>query len=144
MAAGRLHDVLNLQFPTFLDTGIERGASISERIKRNLHEARIFLAVIGKGWMKTRKSLSREDDWVRREILMALEARPAKRVIPDIAARAPERTVALRETLLVIVYAAIGQKASSIAQVIEAVRRYGAPERCLFVVGEANAKPGNG
>jgi hypothetical protein len=33
----------------------------------------------------------------------------AKRVIPDIAARAPERSVALRETLLVVAYAALGQ-----------------------------------
>jgi proton translocating ATP synthase F1 alpha subunit len=29
-----------------------------------------------------------------------------------------------------------------VAQVIEAVRHYGAPERCLFVVGEANSAPG--
>ena len=43
---------------------------------------------------------------------------------------------------VICVYAAIGQKTSSVAQVIEAVRRYGAPERCLFVVGEANAAPG--
>jgi F-type H+-transporting ATPase subunit alpha len=43
---------------------------------------------------------------------------------------------------VICVYAAIGQKASSVAQVIEAVRRYGAPERCLFVVGEADAAPG--
>ena len=32
-----------------------------------------------------------------------------KRVIPDMAARAPERGVALRETVLVIAYAALGQ-----------------------------------
>ena len=43
---------------------------------------------------------------------------------------------------VVCVYAAIGQKASSVAQVIDAVRRYGAPERCVFVVGEADASPG--
>ena len=43
---------------------------------------------------------------------------------------------------MICVYAAIGQKASSVAQVIEAVRRDGAPERCLFVVGEADAAPG--
>ena len=47
-----------------------------------------------------------------------------------------------RSSDVICVYAAIGQKASSVAQVIEAVRRYGAPERCLFVVGEANAAPG--
>ncbi len=47
-----------------------------------------------------------------------------------------------RSSEVICVYAAIGQKASSIAQVIEAVRRYGAPERSLFVIGEANAAPG--
>ncbi len=43
---------------------------------------------------------------------------------------------------VICVYAAVSQKASSVAQVIEAVRRYGAPERCLFVIGEASASPG--
>jgi proton translocating ATP synthase F1 alpha subunit len=47
-----------------------------------------------------------------------------------------------RSSNVICVYAAIGQKASSVAQVIDAVRRYGAPERCLFVVGEADAAPG--
>ncbi len=47
-----------------------------------------------------------------------------------------------RSSGVICVYAAIGQKASSVAQVIDAVRRYGAPERCLFVIGEANAAPG--
>ncbi len=47
-----------------------------------------------------------------------------------------------RTSDVICIYAAIGQKASSVAQVIEAVRKYGAPERCLFVVGEANSAPG--
>ncbi|MES1168896.1 MAG: F0F1 ATP synthase subunit alpha, partial [Oleiharenicola lentus] len=47
-----------------------------------------------------------------------------------------------RSSDVICVYAAIGQKASSVAQVIDAIRRYGAPERCLFVVGEADAAPG--
>jgi F-type H+-transporting ATPase subunit alpha len=47
-----------------------------------------------------------------------------------------------RTTDVICVYAAIGQKASSIARVIDAVRRCGAPERCIFVVGEADAAPG--
>jgi F-type H+-transporting ATPase subunit alpha len=47
-----------------------------------------------------------------------------------------------RSTDVICVYAAVGQKASSVARVIEAVRRYGAPERCLFVIGEADAAPG--
>lgn len=47
-----------------------------------------------------------------------------------------------RTSDVICVYAAIGQKASSVARVIDAVRRYGAPERCIFVVGEADAAPG--
>jgi F-type H+-transporting ATPase subunit alpha len=43
---------------------------------------------------------------------------------------------------VICIYAAVGQKATSVARVIEAVRQYGAPERCLFVVGEADAAPG--
>lgn len=43
---------------------------------------------------------------------------------------------------VICVYAAIGQKASSVARVIDAVRRYGASERCIFVIGEADAAPG--
>ena len=43
---------------------------------------------------------------------------------------------------VICVYAAIGQKASSVARLIDAVRQYGAPERCIFVVGEADAAPG--
>ncbi len=47
-----------------------------------------------------------------------------------------------RSSDVICVYAAIGQKTSSVAQVIEAVRRYGAPERCCFVIGESDAPPG--
>ena len=43
---------------------------------------------------------------------------------------------------VICVYAAIGQKAASVARAIDAVRQYGAPERCIFVVGEADAAPG--
>ena len=47
-----------------------------------------------------------------------------------------------RSTGVISVYAAVGQKASSVAQVIAAVRRYGAPDHCIFVIGEADAPPG--
>ena len=47
-----------------------------------------------------------------------------------------------RSSDVICVYAAIGQKASTVAQVIEAVQHHGAPERCLFVIGEADAAPG--
>ncbi len=47
-----------------------------------------------------------------------------------------------RSSDVICVYVAIGQKSTLVVQVVEAVRRYGAPERCLFVVGEADAAPG--
>jgi F-type H+/Na+-transporting ATPase subunit alpha len=47
-----------------------------------------------------------------------------------------------RSSDVICVYAAVGQKASSVAQVVDAVRQHGAPARCLFVVGEADAAPG--
>ena len=39
-----------------------------------------------------------------------------------------------RDSDLICVYVAVGQKSSSVARVIDAVRRHGAPERCIFVV----------
>ncbi len=47
-----------------------------------------------------------------------------------------------RDTGVICVYAAIGQKASSINAVVGAVREHGAIDRCIFVVGEADAVPG--
>jgi F-type H+-transporting ATPase subunit alpha len=47
-----------------------------------------------------------------------------------------------RESDVICVYAAIGQKASSVDQVIESVRRHGDMSRCLFVVGAADDAPG--
>ncbi len=47
-----------------------------------------------------------------------------------------------RTSDVVCVYAAIGQKTSTIARVIEAVRAHGAADRCIFVVGAADAAPG--
>jgi F-type H+-transporting ATPase subunit alpha len=43
---------------------------------------------------------------------------------------------------LVCIYAAVGQKSSTVARVIDAVRRLGAAERSIFVVAEASAAPG--
>ena len=43
---------------------------------------------------------------------------------------------------VICVYAAIGQKTSSVNQVIDAVRHYGAKERCVFVIGAADSTPG--
>ena len=47
-----------------------------------------------------------------------------------------------RDSDVICIYAAIGQKASTVARVIEAVRSHGAAERCIFVVGTADAAPG--
>ncbi len=43
---------------------------------------------------------------------------------------------------LICVYVAVGQKSATVARVIDAVRRLGAPERCIFVVASAAAPPG--
>ena len=47
-----------------------------------------------------------------------------------------------RSTDVICIYAAVGQKASAVARVIDAVRSHGAPERCIFVIGQADAAPG--
>jgi len=43
---------------------------------------------------------------------------------------------------MICVYVAIGQRATAVQRVIDAVRRHGAPERCVFVVAPAAASPG--
>jgi len=47
-----------------------------------------------------------------------------------------------RTTDVICVYAAVGQKASTVNQVVDSVKRFGAFERCIFVVGAADAPPG--
>nr|WP_175828923.1 F0F1 ATP synthase subunit alpha [Burkholderia cepacia] len=43
---------------------------------------------------------------------------------------------------VVCVYVAIGQRATAVERVIDAVRQHGAPERCIFVVASAADPPG--
>jgi F-type H+-transporting ATPase subunit alpha len=43
---------------------------------------------------------------------------------------------------MICVYVAIGQRSTAVQRVIEAVRRYGAPERCVFVVAQAASAAG--
>jgi len=43
---------------------------------------------------------------------------------------------------LICVYVAVGQRATAVHRVIDAVRKHGAPERCVFVVAEASDAPG--
>src|SRR5260370_294728 len=47
-----------------------------------------------------------------------------------------------KHTDVVCVYVAIGQRATAVRRVIEAVQQHGAPERCVFVVASAAASPG--
>jgi F-type H+/Na+-transporting ATPase subunit alpha len=47
-----------------------------------------------------------------------------------------------RESDVICVYVAVGQRASSIERAIEAVRNRGAPERCVFVAASAADAPG--
>ena len=43
---------------------------------------------------------------------------------------------------MICIYVAVGQKSSTVARVIDAVRKHGAPERCIFVVAVAASAPG--
>jgi F-type H+/Na+-transporting ATPase subunit alpha len=43
---------------------------------------------------------------------------------------------------IVCIYVAVGQKSATVARVIDAVRRHGAPERCVYVIATASAVPG--
>jgi F-type H+-transporting ATPase subunit alpha len=47
-----------------------------------------------------------------------------------------------RNSDIICLYIAVGQKSSSVARAIEAIRRHGAPDRCIFVVAAATASPG--
>ena len=47
-----------------------------------------------------------------------------------------------RDTNVVCVYCAVGQKTSSVTQVIAAVQRYGSPQRCIFVFAPSDDPPG--
>lgn len=47
-----------------------------------------------------------------------------------------------RRSDVVCVYAAIGQKSSTVSRVIDAVRTHGGADHCVFVVGAADAAPG--
>jgi F-type H+/Na+-transporting ATPase subunit alpha len=43
---------------------------------------------------------------------------------------------------IICVYVAVGQKSSTVKRVIDAIQTHGAPERCIFVVASASAAPG--
>ena len=47
-----------------------------------------------------------------------------------------------RASDVVCIYIAVGQRATAVQRVIDAVRTYGAPQRCVFVVAPSSAAPG--
>ncbi len=47
-----------------------------------------------------------------------------------------------KDSDVICVYVAIGQRATAVQRAIDAVRRHGAPGRCVFVVASAAASPG--
>ncbi|NVO28863.1 F0F1 ATP synthase subunit alpha [Donghicola sp. C2-DW-16] len=47
-----------------------------------------------------------------------------------------------RGTDVICVYVAVGQRATAVERVIEAVRKHGDPSKCIFVVGSAGTPPG--
>ncbi|WP_424140106.1 F0F1 ATP synthase subunit alpha [Roseomonas chloroacetimidivorans] len=55
---------------------------------------------------------------------------------------AVDTVVSQRASDLVCVYVAVGQKSSTVARIVEAIRQHGAPERCIFVVAGAAETPG--
>ena len=57
-------------------------------------------------------------------------------------ALAVDTIVNQRNSGVICIYCAVGQKTSSVTQVIEAVRQYGASQRCIFVVAAADDPAG--
>ncbi|HVZ09999.1 F0F1 ATP synthase subunit alpha [Rhodopila sp.] len=55
---------------------------------------------------------------------------------------AVDTIIAQKTSDITCVYVAIGQRATAVERVIEAVHQHGAPERCIFVVASAAASPG--
>ena len=43
---------------------------------------------------------------------------------------------------VICIYVAVGQRATAVERVVEAVREHGAPERCIFMVASSSASPG--
>lgn len=57
-------------------------------------------------------------------------------------ALAVDTVINQRNSEVICIYALIGQKTSTVEEIIDAVRTHGNIERCIFVVGEATALPG--
>ncbi|HWL81802.1 MAG TPA: F0F1 ATP synthase subunit alpha [Roseomonas sp.] len=55
---------------------------------------------------------------------------------------AVDTVISQRDSDMICVYVAVGQKSSTAARIIDAIRRHGAPERCIFVVAGGAEAPG--
>ncbi|MCS0497044.1 F0F1 ATP synthase subunit alpha [Ancylobacter sp. MQZ15Z-1] len=55
---------------------------------------------------------------------------------------AVDTIISQKDSDIVCVYVAVGQRATAVERVIEAVRQHGAPEKCIFVVASAADAPG--
>ncbi|MBN3752255.1 F0F1 ATP synthase subunit alpha [Paraburkholderia sp. Tr-20389] len=53
-----------------------------------------------------------------------------------------ETIVNQRHSDVICIYVAIGQRATAVQRAIDAIRQYGAPERCVFVVASSASPPG--
>ena len=80
-SAGRLHDRLEANFGSdkvFMDVeGIQSGEDFAEAIDAKLASCDVFIAVIGRGWLKAadqygRRRLDTPTDWTRLELAAAL------------------------------------------------------------------------
>ena len=49
-----------------------------------------------------------------------------------------------RDSDIICIYVAVGQKSSTVGRIISAVREHGAPERCIFLVASASSAPASG
>ena len=52
---------------------------------------------------------------------------------------AVDTIISQKRSDIICVYVAVGQRATAVERVVEAVRQFGAPERCVFVVASAAA-----
>jgi len=89
--AGRLYDHLEAEFPSevFMDVAsIQPGHSFDEAIQRHLESSKVVLAVIGSRWIDEAARLASPDDYVRRELKIALTKK--NRVIPILTESASE------------------------------------------------------
>jgi proton translocating ATP synthase, F1 alpha subunit len=57
-------------------------------------------------------------------------------------ALAVDAIVNQKNTDVICIYVAVGQRATAVERVVSAVREHGAPERCIFVVGTSSAPAG--